>query len=62
MKDRHDNQSRIFGDQIGDLRKIIDLKQEEIDNQIKEKHIQRDAFNAECDRLNSEIETQKLKY
>lgn len=52
----------MLGDQIGDLKRIVDLKQDEIENQIKEKVVQRDGYNAEVDRLNSEIETQKLKY
>ncbi|KAL4438399.1 hypothetical protein ABPG74_009438 [Tetrahymena malaccensis] len=62
LKDRQDNQVKMLNDQINDLKRVIDLKQEEIENQIREKNNQRDAFNAKCDRLNSDIETQKLKY
>lgn len=62
MKNHHEGQVRVLSNENEDLKRIIALKSEEIDNQLREKMAQRDSYNGECDRLTSEIETNRLKY
>lgn len=55
LKANHENQQRLAANENNDLKKIIALKSEEIENQMREKAAQRESYDTEVERLNSEI-------
>lgn len=62
LKNKHESFEQDLNQEINKLNYLLDQKSQELDNQMKEKIIQRENYYKETDRLKHEIENLRYKY